>query len=134
MFVVRGRYSPVPIESDRKGLDALVAACKEGGISGAVGGGGGSSAAAKPSLASFQGAGYSLSAPTQAEKSMCDEALAAALAASGVDPNAGLSLSLSLSLSFSLPPCPSKVRFEYIHVYAAQQACKNDHAFMHQVV
>jgi hypothetical protein len=44
VFVVRGRYSPVPIESDRKGLDALVAACKEGGISGAVGGGGGSTA------------------------------------------------------------------------------------------
>lgn len=100
VFVVRGRWNPARIESDRRALDALVAACKDGGISGAVGGG----AAAKPSAAAtaFQGAGYSLKGPSQEEKAAADAALAAALAASGVDASADPELAAAIAESLRM--------------------------------
>ena len=52
VFVVRGQYPSTPIDSDRKGLEALVAACKEGTVSGAVGGS--TAAKATPTAAAFQ--------------------------------------------------------------------------------
>lgn len=100
VFVVRGRWNPARIESDRKALDALMAACKEGGVSGAVGGG----SSAKPTAAAtaFQGAGYSLTGPSQEEKAAADKALAAALAASGVDANADPELAAAIAESLRM--------------------------------
>ena len=49
-----------------------------------------------------QGAGYSLSGPTQAEKAANDEALAAALAANGIDPNADPELAAAIAESLKM--------------------------------
>jgi len=47
----------------------------------------------------IQGAGYSLSGPSQAEKAAKDEALSAALKASGVDPNTDPELAAAIAES-----------------------------------
>lgn len=100
VFVVRGRFPACQIETDRRRLEALVAACKEGGMSGAVQAGR-SAAAAAPSAA-FQGSGYSLSGPSQAERAEREEALAAALAASGVDPGTDPELAAAIAESLGM--------------------------------
>ena len=49
-----------------------------------------------------QGAGYSLSGPTQAQKAASDEALAAALAAAGVDPQTDPELAAAIAESMKM--------------------------------
>ena len=100
VFVVRGRFPACQIETDRRRLEALVAACKEVGMSGAVQAGR-SAAAAAPSAA-FQGSGYSLSGPSQAERAEREGALAAALAASGVDPGTDPELAAAIAESLGM--------------------------------